>query len=486
MATGTITNTLLDPDGDPIPGITVIARLSRLPSSRLDDDSTVTPPEATVSNASGVWTLELEASSNLSNGSQWVIEERIPSPQGGSVHTLVNVIAGTTQDLADARITSVTGAPAGSFYSTEQIDALLGNLDTAGITALNLRLDAAEADIDTNTSAITAEATTRGNADTALDTRVTALEGEDFLEAANNLSDVGDAATARTNLNAASLGANTYSGTQTTDVDLALFPSLTTIAEYRWNGRPVLRVTGAHSPVGGGAEVPFIQFSWVEYDFTGNPTGAIAQMNYSPDDNGAFKMRFSRVASGTSALLGAMGAYDPDGDIDEDLVNRAAFNVVKNRTGWASYADGTYTSGSPLTLTAGVITSLPNDATTTLETQLPDDCPEGLYDSSTGKIIGRNGDGYIITIDCKASCSSPSGASLEAWIDIGGSVGDLYQTTLTSFPKGTAVHGCTRTISVYTLDTWEANGGTVEVRANVADVDVWDIRYVIHRIHKAR
>jgi hypothetical protein len=55
-----------------------------------------------------------------------------------------------------------------------------------------------------------------------------------------------------------------------------------------------------------------------------------------------------------------------------------------------------------------------------------------------------------------------------------------------TFPKGQGVdRKILSTTCYYTLDTWEANGGTVYVEAN-GNLDIHSIRYVIFRMHKDR
>jgi len=158
------------------------------------------------------------------------------------------------------------------------------------------------------------------------------------------------------------------------------------------------------------------------------------------------------------------------------LVGRA------NGTGWGNYTDGTYTSASPFALAANTDTNLPNDKTTVIETQKPQDVTT-FYDGTY--ITGRNGDGLSITIDFKAKPSSGSTTYLECWIDIGGSVGELYRRIIT-FPKGNGVERPVNfTVDGYTLDTWQSNGGVVKVRAD-GTCDIYDIRYVLTRTHQAR
>ena len=52
--------------------------------------------------------------------------------------------------------------------------------------------------------------------------------------------------------------------------------------------------------------------------------------------------------------------------------------------------------------------------------------------------------------------------------------------------KGNDVeHYYLSSFNAYTLNTWEANGGTVKIVSD-ASADIYDIRYVITRTHKAR
>ena len=152
-----------------------------------------------------------------------------------------------------------------------------------------------------------------------------------------------------------------------------------------------------------------------------------------------------------------------------------------NPTGWATYADTTYTSGAPFSVVADTDTNLPNNKGTVNESQMPADIAT-FYDGTV--ITGRNGDNLDIMIYFKAV---PSAANqwIDIWVDIGGGVGELYRQTL-SFPRGSGVErGILYALpSAYTLGTWEANGGTIRVRSGNA-LDIYDITYNFDRSHKA-
>lgn len=102
-----------------------------------------------------------------------------------------------------------------------------------------------------------------------------------------------------------------------------------------------------------------------------------------------------------------------------------------------------------------------------------------------GKITGSNGDGLNILVDFKAKPTTASSTRIDVWVDIGGSVGELYRRTITLSKGQNIEHGITMSVAGYTLDTWESNGGIVYVRANAA-TDIYDIRVVLTRTHKGR
>lgn len=158
------------------------------------------------------------------------------------------------------------------------------------------------------------------------------------------------------------------------------------------------------------------------------------------------------------------------------------YGSASDWTGWGAYSDTVYTSGSPLAIVADTDTELPNNKGGVLEGQLPPDVAT-FYDGSV--ISGQNGDSLLITIDAQIVPTNANTTYIDFWLDIGGAVGELYRRPLT-FPKGNGVlRPVVFTTNVYTLDTWEANGATVYCRAN-GTADIYDIRYIVSRTHKAR
>lgn len=158
-------------------------------------------------------------------------------------------------------------------------------------------------------------------------------------------------------------------------------------------------------------------------------------------------------------------------------------------TGWGDYTDTQYTDLSPWNPTIGMWNDVPNNALSIIESQKPIDVTT-FYDPATGKILGRDGDGVSITVEFIARPTTATATLVEVAFFIGGSLGPLgdgriYQRTI-SFPKGQGViKPESFNVDGYTLGTWQANGAKLQVN-NSAAVDIFKIRYVVTRTHKAR
>jgi len=171
----------------------------------------------------------------------------------------------------------------------------------------------------------------------------------------------------------------------------------------------------------------------------------------------------------------------------ENKLIYAQRSYVDNQTGWGDYVDDEFDSISPFSISTTPL-SLPNNKATVIETQKPDDVTT-FYDGTV--ITGRNGDGILVTIDFIAKPTSPGTTFIEIWLDITGGAGtpvnlaNLYKRII-SFPKGNGIERPINfTFSGYTLGTWEANGAVIKVVADNT-LDIYNIRYVITRTHKAK
>lgn len=223
------------------------------------------------------------------------------------------------------------------------------------------------------------------------------------------------------------------------------------------------------------------------------------------------------------------------------------FNELYAQTGWASYVDTGYTSGSPLVVSAGVDTLLTNRAQNVIDHQKPYDIKtfyapvvltagaitgtfvegetvtggtsgatgvlkeiagtkfrlvnlSGTFASSeliTGGtsgatttysakknavITGRNGDNLDLMLYFKVLPTSTN-SELDIWVNIGGSIGELYRQTFLF--RSTTGKGVMYTLpSAYTLGTWETNGGQIYVRAS-SNMSIYEMNFNFDRSHKA-
>ena len=152
-------------------------------------------------------------------------------------------------------------------------------------------------------------------------------------------------------------------------------------------------------------------------------------------------------------------------------------------TGWGVYSDTQYTDGAPLTLVSDVKVNIPNNAGSSIETQIPIDVTT-LYDGSV--ITGKNGDSLNLTISFSIRPTSAQATEVVVVPDIGGAVGEIKNyERYTIFSKGNGVtQQYLSSFGVYTLDTWEANGATLKITPD-NPCEIFDIRYLIQRTHKA-
>ncbi len=173
--------------------------------------------------------------------------------------------------------------------------------------------------------------------------------------------------------------------------------------------------------------------------------------------------------------------YFCDGENWNKLIDE---NSSSNFTGWAQYADGTYTSVSPFSLAASTKVTLPNDASSINDSQIPSDIST-FYNSTTSKVLGRNGDGFNVKIEFMVRPTVNINTTLTVSVDIGSPVGEVSYNDFTT-AKGIGVeHYYMNSFNVHTLDTWEANGGTIKIESNYP-VEIYNIQYVFTRTHKAR
>lgn len=168
-------------------------------------------------------------------------------------------------------------------------------------------------------------------------------------------------------------------------------------------------------------------------------------------------------------------------------LEKSIFFINNSATGYTVHNDTEYTSISPFSVGAEIITLVPNNNGEVLDSQKPSDV-ETFYNGTT--ISGRNGDDITITFDAKVKPTAVGTTYIEIWFDITGGTGtptkfaNLFNRII-SFPKGSGIERPINfTVDGYTGPTWEANGAIVKCISN-GSFEIYDIQYIIKRIHKA-
>jgi len=147
-------------------------------------------------------------------------------------------------------------------------------------------------------------------------------------------------------------------------------------------------------------------------------------------------------------------------------------------SGWAAYIH----NGASQPIAADTDTAMINNAGVVIESQKPADVAT-FYDGTT--ITGRSGDSIATGIEFTFTPDDGDASLLTVCIDIGGSVGKLYPEEVLIVSGASVPHKVSYHPPAYTLDTWEDNGGVVTVTVDGPGV-ISAVRYVIHRLHKAR
>jgi hypothetical protein len=179
-----------------------------------------------------------------------------------------------------------------------------------------------------------------------------------------------------------------------------------------------------------------------------------------------------------------------DGELGSSVRTKlnALVTHANNNTGWASYADTTYTSGSPFVVSVGTTVSLPNNAATTIVSQLPTGST-GLYDG-TRITPDASGDSYDVRMSFQGFSSVNEGAfALSLDISAAGDGSITIASAPVRMVRGSGagnVQLYTVAIPVFTLGTFLTNGGLIRIEAVDGNITVYDISYVLIKNHAAR
>lgn len=186
----------------------------------------------------------------------------------------------------------------------------------------------------------------------------------------------------------------------------------------------------------------------------------------------------------TVHIVGQMRYVDGnEGDykyLTSDANGNASWGPDGCFTGWESIQDDTHTT----TVLADDTVTIPIFRDVVVNSQLP--CGiDSLWNMADSTVIGREGDALCVSLDFTIVQTTNNATEFKWWFNIGGSIGILYPTTYDQ-NKGIGVEKeYNKTTTVYTLDTWEANGGKIQFTTD-QDMEVSNVRINIFRIHKAR
>jgi hypothetical protein len=161
------------------------------------------------------------------------------------------------------------------------------------------------------------------------------------------------------------------------------------------------------------------------------------------------------------------------------------FTETYNMTGWARYLDTTYTSGSPLSISSGVRSTLTNNANNKLETQLPSDATK-FFDETTQKFIAiNNGDSYNLSIRFKAKIDVNNGY-FDIDLDIGGTQGIISQESVIFTRAANTEQRFDIDLVLFSGSTFVSNGGSLKITPQNGNMQIYDISFVIVRTHRAK
>ena len=176
-------------------------------------------------------------------------------------------------------------------------------------------------------------------------------------------------------------------------------------------------------------------------------------------------------------------------DLITYLRSNTGFNTLTGGsvgTGWAQYGDSQYTVGSPLVISQGTTETIDIDGLgSTVKSQLPNGVTD-LYDVATSKITPvKSGDGYSFSLGFQAASTSNNGDATIS-VNIGGAFGQIFKRVF-RMPRGTGIyHDMYFTTQYYTLDTFLANGGTIEIESGNGTTSIHSITLQIHRTYAAK
>ena len=180
------------------------------------------------------------------------------------------------------------------------------------------------------------------------------------------------------------------------------------------------------------------------------------------------------------------------GNTGDILIQKTGGDVgfLADPTGWALYADSTYTDVSPLSINnAKVQVTCDGLGGTTNKTQLSTGISD-LWDTVTDRITPVNiGDAYSLRFTFDAQ--GPQNAYFDIGLDISSDIINspiVVAKETKIHPKGTGVtSGYSFDVPIFSLNTFITNGGAlfIDTRDDAIQLDIFNINIYICRVHRA-
>lgn len=229
---------------------------------------------------------------------------------------------------------------------------------------------------------------------------------------------------------------------------------------FRTVGSSALDLTTTVSASNGGAGDALVSIAASQdINFDANDSGAIPF-----NETGQLGLRSDITATGVSSVIGA--------------INKAFQN-----TGWVSINDTTYTDVSPQAFLADTPKQLLINADSTITTYLPKNTV--LADWFDSSLIQGHQLGDIIAVRLSFLCTfGTTQNEVEIELDIGGSQGVIWGRSVRLNRGSGQVNRVTETMELFTLGTFLANGGQINMMFDV-NTDVYDINLLIIRNSEA-
>ena len=162
------------------------------------------------------------------------------------------------------------------------------------------------------------------------------------------------------------------------------------------------------------------------------------------------------------------------------------FASVEGATGYATYTDTQYTQANPLVITAGAVVNMPNNASISLSDQIPSGVAS-LYNGS--RLVSNDARAaYIIRVGFTVSSTSQTGAiGLVADISTAGDGSTpIINKSLALIRGANTPYPIVFSELYFSRETFVSNGAILLFESITGDSSIYDISYVIAKVHKGR